>query len=285
MLCSPFLNSCNGLARPEQLFRSHILVHPCLALAPPSFPYLSLSIQCLVCSFPLSFCGTGSSRKLWSKLSSGTKSSTLCTFVGASGREGGVAAASVLATVVIKHWVHHKQDRNLIFTYLSCPGPLQHTDNSHKAGPQLCSNRRGKLWTGYRNQSRISHEVIHRPRAATVVYKAQGWSSLLDESENLFRMVADSAVQWIPQLTIPQPDFCTYTVCITPVLCPFIILSPFPDCSVHSFSSSCFLNCICQRQDCSYCAFKCPMLPKALELLQIKIKLLQIKICFNTNYV
>lgn len=146
MLCNHFLNNCNRLARLKPSFRLHIQIHPCLTLPPSSFPYLSLSTRCLVCSFPLSFCGAGSSRKLWSRLSSGTKSSTLCTFAGTSGRRGGVAAAgSALATVVVKPRVHHKQDRNLLFTDLSCPGPLQHTDSSHEVRPQLHSKGRGRL--------------------------------------------------------------------------------------------------------------------------------------------
>lgn len=61
-------------------------------LCPPTAsPHLSLSVRSLAWSFPLSFCRTGSSRKLRSRLSSGTKSSTLCTFKGTSG--AGVAAA------------------------------------------------------------------------------------------------------------------------------------------------------------------------------------------------
>lgn len=51
-------------------------------------------------------------------------------------------------------------------------------------------------------------------------------------------------------LTRPQPDFCNYAVSITPMWYPFNNLSPFPDCSVHSFTSSCFFNCICERQNC-----------------------------------
>lgn len=90
----------------------HIWICSCLTLPPSPFPYLSLSTRCLVCSFPLSFCGAGSSRKLWSRLSSGTKSSTLCTFAGASGWGGGAAAAgSALATAFVNHRAHHKQDK------------------------------------------------------------------------------------------------------------------------------------------------------------------------------
>lgn len=123
MLRNHFRNSCNRLARPHSSSGPCIQGCPCLTLPPSSLTYLSLSTRCLVCGFPLSFCGAGSSRKLWSRLSSGTKSSTLCTFAGASGWAGGVAAAgSALAAVVVKHSVHHKQDRNLLFTDLPCPG-------------------------------------------------------------------------------------------------------------------------------------------------------------------
>jgi len=103
LLCNHLLHSCNRSASPDSPFRLYIQVCPCLTLSPFSFPYLSLSRRCLVCGFPLSFRGAGSSRKLWSRLSSGTKSSTLCTFAVASGRGGGVAAAgSALATGVVK---------------------------------------------------------------------------------------------------------------------------------------------------------------------------------------
>ena len=55
------------------------------------------------------------------------------------------AAASALAKAVVKHRVHHKQDRNLLFTDLSCPGPVQHTDSSDETGPQLHSKGRGRV--------------------------------------------------------------------------------------------------------------------------------------------
>lgn len=89
-------------AQGSQLLLVHLLSHcsrGAFRLQPRGQPcpaHLSLSrcLCCLPCAFPLAFCGAGSSRKLWSRLSSGTKSSTLCTFAGAAGWGGGVAAAS-----------------------------------------------------------------------------------------------------------------------------------------------------------------------------------------------